>query len=167
MLSIVVCLPQSRLASFFLQERQLWAGGHQVIPALHSFSMGRCHSISTVLMSKPGQVHKLGLGFRDSSQMSNKGLNWRFLGRFYRESSTWVETTYAFFKLLQFQISDERCAPKGTQQPRKSEGGIGPGAIFGICIVLVLVISIGAWCVYAYRYPTSKSGLFLIEVSLG
>ena len=31
-------------------------------------------------MSKPGQVHKLGLGFRDSSQMSNKGLNWRFLG---------------------------------------------------------------------------------------
>ena len=120
-------------------------------------------------MSKPGQVHKLGLGFRDSSQMSNKCLNWRFLGsfgdikRFCRESSTWVETTYDFFKLLQFQISDERCAPKGT----KSKGGIGAGAIFGICIVLVLVISIGAWCVYAYRYPTSKSGLFLIEVSLG
>ncbi|XP_068743103.1 plexin domain-containing protein 1-like [Montipora capricornis] len=61
--------------------------------------------------------------------------------------------------------SDERCAPKGTQQPRKSEGGIGAGAIFGICIVLVLVISIGAWCVYAYRYPTTKSGLFLIEMS--
>ncbi|XP_068670739.1 plexin domain-containing protein 2-like isoform X2 [Montipora foliosa] len=63
------------------------------------------------------------------------------------------------------KISDERCAPKGTQQPRKSEGGIGAGAIFGICIVLVLVISIGAWCVYAYRYPTTKSGLFLIEMS--
>ncbi|XP_068742567.1 plexin domain-containing protein 1-like [Montipora capricornis] len=57
--------------------------------------------------------------------------------------------------------SDERCAPKGT----KSKGGIGAGAIFGICIVLVLVISIGAWCFYAYRYPTSKSGLFLIEMS--
>ena len=44
-------------------------------------------------------------------------------------------------------------------------GGIGAGTIAGICIVLILVIGIAAWCVYAYRNPTSKSGLVLIDVS--
>lgn len=51
-------------------------------------------------------------------------------------------------------------------KPRKSSGGIGAGGIVGICIVLVLVFSVAAWCVYAYRHPTSKSGLMLIDVSV-
>ena len=48
---------------------------------------------------------------------------------------------------------------------RQSKGGIGAGAIVAIFIVLILICCIGAWCVYAYRHPTSKSGLFLIDVS--
>ena len=52
----------------------------------------------------------------------------------------------------------------GTEQ-QKGSGGIGAGAIVGIFIVLILVIGIAAWCVYAYHNPTSKSGLFLIDVS--
>ena len=50
-------------------------------------------------------------------------------------------------------------------QQRQSKGGIGAGAIVAIFIVLILICCIGAWCVYAYRHPTSKSGLFLIDVS--
>ena len=48
---------------------------------------------------------------------------------------------------------------------RQSKGGIGAGAIVAIFIVLILICCVGAWCVYAYRHPTSKSGLFLIDVS--
>ena len=48
---------------------------------------------------------------------------------------------------------------------KKSNGGLGAGAIVGICIVLLLIIGMAAWCVYAYRNPTTKSGLFLIDVS--
>ena len=48
---------------------------------------------------------------------------------------------------------------------RQSKGGIGAGAIVAIFIVLVLITCIGAWFVYAYRHPTSKSGLLLIDVS--
>ena len=47
----------------------------------------------------------------------------------------------------------------------QSKGGIGAGAIVAIFIVLVLICCVGAWCVYAYRHSTSKSGLFLIDVS--
>lgn len=52
----------------------------------------------------------------------------------------------------------------GAQQ-RGSKRGIGTGAIVGICILLVVVICIAAWCAYAYRHPTSKSGLFLIDAT--
>ena len=52
-----------------------------------------------------------------------------------------------------------------TAKQRQSKGGIGAGAIVAIFIVLILICCIGAWCVYAYRHPTSKSGLFLIDVS--
>ena len=52
-----------------------------------------------------------------------------------------------------------------TAKQRQSKGGIGAGAIVAIVIVLMLICCIGAWCVYAYRHPTSKSGLFLIDVS--
>lgn len=62
------------------------------------------------------------------------------------------------------QSSDKRCLA-GVVKPRKSSGGIGAGAIVGICIVLVLVFSVAAWCVYAYRHPTSKSGLMLIDAT--
>ncbi|XP_067056805.1 plexin domain-containing protein 1-like isoform X3 [Acropora muricata] len=48
---------------------------------------------------------------------------------------------------------------------RQSKGGIGAGAIVAIFIVLILICCVGAWCVYAYRHPTSKSGLFLIDIS--
>ncbi|KAK2564776.1 Plexin domain-containing protein 2 [Acropora cervicornis] len=37
------------------------------------------------------------------------------------------------------------------------------GAIVGICIALVLVISVGAWCLYAYRNPASKAGLCVTD----
>lgn len=66
-----------------------------------------------------------------------------------------------------YQPSDERCVA-GTErekQQQKSKGGLGAGAIVGICIVLLLIIGMAAWCVYAYRNPTTKSGLFLIDVS--
>lgn len=52
-----------------------------------------------------------------------------------------------------------------TAKQRQSKGGIGAGAIVAIVILLMLICCIGAWCVYAYRHPTSKSGLFLIDVS--
>ena len=52
-----------------------------------------------------------------------------------------------------------------AEKPRQSKGGIGAGAIVAIIIVLMLICCISAWCVYAYRHPTSKSGLFLIDVS--
>ena len=51
------------------------------------------------------------------------------------------------------------------KQQQNSKGGVGAGAIVGTCIVLLLIIAMAAWCVYAYRNPTTKSGLFLIDVS--
>ena len=54
--------------------------------------------------------------------------------------------------------------PKKEEQKTKEKKGLGGGAIFGIVLLLVIVIGIAAWCVYAYRHPTSKSGLFFIEV---
>ena len=75
-----------------------------------------------------------------------------------------------------YQPSDERCVA-GTEQEKqqqkskgglgakKPKGGVGAGAIVGISIVLLLIIGMAAWCVYAYRNPTTKSGLFLIDVS--
>ena len=53
---------------------------------------------------------------------------------------------------------------KKEEQKTKEKKGLGGGAIFGIVLLLVIVIGIAAWCVYAYRHPTSKSGLFFIEV---
>ena len=60
----------------------------------------------------------------------------------------------------------EECLRDGIKsEERKSKSkGIGGAAIFGICLVLILIIALAAWCVYAYKHPTSKSGLFLIEV---
>ncbi|XP_078376887.1 plexin domain-containing protein 2-like isoform X5 [Oculina patagonica] len=58
----------------------------------------------------------------------------------------------------------EACLRNGIKEPRKSKG-IGAGAIIGIILILVLVIGIAAWCVYAYKHPTSKSGLCLIEAT--
>ena len=52
-----------------------------------------------------------------------------------------------------------------VKRQQSEDKGIGAGAIVAIFIVLVLVISVVAWCFYAYRHPTSKSGLFLIDVS--
>ena len=54
--------------------------------------------------------------------------------------------------------------PKKEERKTEEKKGLGGGAIFGIVLLLVLVIGIAAWCVYAYRHPTSKSGLFFIEV---
>jgi len=51
------------------------------------------------------------------------------------------------------------------QQKGRSKGGVPAGTIVVICIVLILVVGIAAWCVYAYRHPTSKSGLFLIDAT--
>ncbi|XP_073237343.1 plexin domain-containing protein 2-like isoform X2 [Porites lutea] len=74
------------------------------------------------------------------------------------------------------QPSDERCVA-GTEQEKQQQkskgglgakepkGGVGAGAIVGICIVLLLIIGMAAWCVYAYRNPTTKSGLFLIDAT--
>ena len=61
---------------------------------------------------------------------------------------------------------NEECLLGGKQEKRKSKNkkGISAGAIVGICLLLVLVIGIVAWFLYAYMRPTSKSGLFLIEV---
>jgi len=80
------------------------------------------------------------------------------------------------------EISDARCLPGTTattttattttalyhhneKQKGRSKGGVSAGTIVVICIVLILVIGIAAWCVYAYRHPTSKSGLFLIDAT--
>ncbi|XP_068670735.1 plexin domain-containing protein 2-like isoform X1 [Montipora foliosa] len=52
-----------------------------------------------------------------------------------------------------------------VKRQQSQDKGIGAGAIVAIFIVLVLVISVVAWCFYAYRHPTSKSGLFLIDIS--
>lgn len=52
-----------------------------------------------------------------------------------------------------------------VKRQESEDKGIGAGAIVAIFIVLVLVISAVAWCVYAYRHPTSQSGLFLIDIS--
>ena len=54
---------------------------------------------------------------------------------------------------------------KGGLGAKKPKRGVGAGAIVGICIVLLVIIGMAAWCVYAYRNPTTKSGLFLIDVS--
>ena len=54
--------------------------------------------------------------------------------------------------------------PLKKERKTNEKKGLGAGAIFGIVLLLVVVIGIAAWCVYAYRYPTSKSGLFFIEV---
>jgi len=80
------------------------------------------------------------------------------------------------------EISDVRCLPgrktsttttttttalyrQNEKQKGRSKGGVSAGTIVGICIVLILVIGIAAWCAYAYRHPTSKSGLFLIDAT--
>lgn len=55
---------------------------------------------------------------------------------------------------------------KKEERKKEDKKGIGAGAIFGIVLLLLFVIGIAAWCVYAYRHPTSKSGLFFIEVKL-
>jgi hypothetical protein len=50
-----------------------------------------------------------------------------------------------------------------------SSSGLSPGASAGIAVAVVLAIAIllvTLFIVYAYRYPTSKSGLWLIEVSV-
>ena len=67
------------------------------------------------------------------------------------------------FSLLVLQMSTE-CLVGRKGKRKEDKGGIGAGAIVAICLLLALVIGITAWCVYAYRHPTSKSGLFLIEV---
>ena len=54
--------------------------------------------------------------------------------------------------------------PKKEERKTEEKKGIGAGAIVAIVFVLVIIIGIAAWCVYAYRHPTSKSGLFFIEV---
>ncbi|XP_078376882.1 plexin domain-containing protein 2-like isoform X1 [Oculina patagonica] len=54
---------------------------------------------------------------------------------------------------------------KDQKRNSKDKKGIGAGAIIGIIVILVLVIGIAAWCVYAYKHPTSKSGLFFIEAT--
>ncbi|XP_068670734.1 plexin domain-containing protein 2-like isoform X2 [Montipora foliosa] len=52
-----------------------------------------------------------------------------------------------------------------VKHQQSEDKGIGAEAVVAIFIVLVLVISVVAWCFCAYRYPTSKSGLFLIDIS--
>ena len=66
---------------------------------------------------------------------------------------------------LKFQMN-EVCVlgEKKEAQTKKDKKGLGAGAIFGIVLLLVLIIAIAAGCVYAYRHPTSKPGLWLIEV---
>ena len=61
---------------------------------------------------------------------------------------------------------NEVCLFGEKKEERKSEDKkrLGAGAIFGIVLLLLFVIGIAAWCVYAYWHPTSKSGLFFIEV---
>ncbi len=76
---------------------------------------------------------------------------------------TMYKLNRSFPECLQLQMS-EACLRNGITEKRKSKKGIGAGAIIGIIVILVLVIGIAAWCVYAYKHPTSKSGLFFIEV---
>ena len=66
---------------------------------------------------------------------------------------------------LKLQLNDV-CVfgAKEKQKEERKKKGLGAGAIIGIVLLLVFVIGITAWCVYAYRHPTSKSGLFFIEV---
>lgn len=94
--------------------------------------------------------------------------------------------------MSQLQISPERCVDVSTKFPttfstasperRKTSTAVtgsvaaakqhqsrnvtSAGAIVGICIALVLVISVGAWCLYAYRNPASKAGLCVTDVGV-
>ena len=61
-------------------------------------------------------------------------------------------------------VKEDRKTNEKKERKTNEKKGLGAGAIFGIVLLLVVVIGIAAWCVYAYRYPTSKSGLFFIEV---
>ena len=67
-------------------------------------------------------------------------------------------------ELFQLQMNEECLLGRKPEKRKSKDKGIGAGAIFGICLILVVVIAIAAWCVYAYSHPTSKSGLFFIEV---
>lgn len=68
---------------------------------------------------------------------------------------------------LKLQVNDV-CVfgVKEKQKKEEKKKGLGAGAIIGIILLLVFVLGITAWCVYAYRHPTSKSGLFFIEVEI-
>jgi len=59
---------------------------------------------------------------------------------------------------------ERKTEEKKEERKTDEKKGIGAGAIVAIVFVLVIIIGIAAWCVYAYRHPTSKSGLFFIEV---
>ena len=47
--------------------------------------------------------------------------------------------------------------------------GLDPGAVFVIVVIVILLVAclvgLVVWLVYAYRHPTSPSGMFLMEVS--
>ena len=88
--------------------------------------------------------------------------------------------------MFELQISSKRCVDgeKTTASPERKKTStavsgsvaaakhhqprnvVTAGAIVGICMALVFVICVGAWCLYAYRNPTSKAGLCLIDVSV-
>ncbi|XP_041456391.1 plexin domain-containing protein 2-like isoform X2 [Lytechinus variegatus] len=68
----------------------------------------------------------------------------------------------------------ERYVPrdgKGNQMAREGESkddttlALRIGTIVGSVVIGVLVLVLVGWLVYAYRYPNSNSGLFLIEIT--
>lgn len=48
-------------------------------------------------------------------------------------------------------------------QTQSEEGGISAAAILSIFVVIAVVVSLVGWLLFAYRYPTSSAGQFLIR----
>ncbi|XP_064613560.1 plexin domain-containing protein 2-like isoform X4 [Liolophura sinensis] len=73
-------------------------------------------------------------------------------------------------KGCKYLSGNDNCSAIATVQPTKAPltkrgDGIGfpPGAVIAIIIIVALVIGIGGWLFYAYRNPTSPSGMWLME----
>jgi hypothetical protein len=61
--------------------------------------------------------------------------------------------------------TEEQCAAKdfNAMQSIAPSSGVGIAGVVLLSMLLILILSIMVWVVYAYRNPTTRSGLWLIE----
>lgn len=79
--------------------------------------------------------------------------------------STKFPTTFSTASPERRKTSTAVTGSVAAAKQHQSRNVTSAGAIVGICIALVLVISVGAWCLYAYRNPASKAGLCVTDIS--